>query len=243
MIRALEFLQHASDGKTDQVTDVSTDIHAKIRAASSAMSVNDLNRAERHFATVLRHQPNNSSALLGLIDVVIKRDRLSDALSQCRDAETILPDNIGLLRTKARILQAMQRNIDSRDVLSTARELFPANTAILHARARVAVALGEFGVAETFMKNPNVSDEAVLLIKVKSNGHAIKKPEKLSQTIRRAAMGEWGLTVDDIQFLPRGKLTRTSSGKIRRLAIAQTYRDDQNSAHRELALRAGTTKD
>ncbi|TNE67943.1 MAG: fatty acyl-AMP ligase [Alphaproteobacteria bacterium] len=83
--------------------------------------------------------------------------------------------------------------------------------------------------AAAFMSDPNMSGGAVLMIEHKSAKSVIDAPDTLKDAIKRAAAGEWGIRLDDIRFLPRGKLERTSSGKIRRQAIAEAWRNEQQA--------------
>lgn len=66
---------------------------------------------------------------------------------------------------------------------------------------------------------------AVLLIERK-DGSAVADAGTLADIrlrIVRAVLGEWGLHLADVRILPRGALERTTSGKIRRQAIAAAY--------------------
>ncbi|PTW50431.1 AMP-binding protein [Rhodovulum kholense] len=78
--------------------------------------------------------------------------------------------------------------------------------------------------AAVFMPDPARGGQAVLLAELRL-GETPPDPDTLRQTIRRAVTGEWGLDLVEILFLPRGRLPRTSSGKIRRRAAAELWRD------------------
>ena len=83
--------------------------------------------------------------------------------------------------------------------------------------------------AAAFMSDPLVSGNAVLMIERKNNRVHIEDETRLIQTIRRAVQGEWGIHLDEVHILARGELDRTSSGKIRRQAIAANWRQKQNA--------------
>jgi acyl-CoA synthetase (AMP-forming)/AMP-acid ligase II len=78
--------------------------------------------------------------------------------------------------------------------------------------------------AAAFMPSHVESAVAVLLIELKPGHAAPACPETVRATIERATLGEWGIRLSDLRILPRGKLERTSSGKIRRQAAATAYR-------------------
>lgn len=78
--------------------------------------------------------------------------------------------------------------------------------------------------AAAFLPNQADGDAAVLLIELKPGRPAPEDPEAVCMAIKRAVMGEWGIRLDDLRILPRGTLERTSSGKVRRNAVADAYR-------------------
>ncbi|GAB6841227.1 acyl-CoA synthetase (AMP-forming)/AMP-acid ligase II [Methylorubrum rhodinum] len=78
--------------------------------------------------------------------------------------------------------------------------------------------------AAAFMPDPTESGTAVLLIELKSGRKAPDRPDTVRVAIERAVSGEWGLRLRDVRILPRGGLERTTSGKIRRQAVAEAYR-------------------
>lgn len=93
--------------------------------------------------------------------------------------------------------------------------------------------------AAAFQLDASGSSEAVLLIELRS-GHA--RPECIETVCRSIglrALGEWGVRLVDIRVLERGSLQRTTSGKIRRQAIAAAYR--QGSAPAGLEPKAAAT--
>ncbi|OLS50119.1 AMP-binding protein [Rhodovulum sulfidophilum] len=77
--------------------------------------------------------------------------------------------------------------------------------------------------AALFMPDPEASGRAVLIAETRT-ARLPPDAEALARAIRHAVAGEWGLTLDRILFLPRGRLPRTSSGKIRRRAAAELWR-------------------
>lgn len=89
--------------------------------------------------------------------------------------------------------------------------------------ASINEALNPLGAA-AFMADTAQSASAVLLIELKSGHTMPERPDIVCQAIERAVLGEWGIRLQDIRILPRGRLERTSSGKIRRQAIAEGYR-------------------
>ena len=79
--------------------------------------------------------------------------------------------------------------------------------------------------AAAFAPDPAQGAEAVLMIELKAGHQAPEAPEQtVRQRIERLVTGEWGITLRDLHILPRGRLARTSSGKVRRQVIAQAYR-------------------
>ncbi len=83
--------------------------------------------------------------------------------------------------------------------------------------------------AAAFMPAPNAVAEAVLLIELKSGEAVPADPEGLRKEIARAVLGEWGIALTDLRIVPRGDLARTSSGKIRRQHVAESYRQTVSS--------------
>jgi len=79
--------------------------------------------------------------------------------------------------------------------------------------------------AAAFMPEPTISGEAVLLIELKAGATLAGDPDVTRASIERAIMGEWGVQLKDFKILPRGALKRTTSGKIRRQAVASAYRE------------------
>lgn len=65
---------------------------------------------------------------------------------------------------------------------------------------------------------------AVLLIEVKTGRALPENTAELRQAIERMMAAEWGIPLLALRILPRGELPRTTSGKIRRQAIAEAYR-------------------
>lgn len=78
--------------------------------------------------------------------------------------------------------------------------------------------------AAAFMPDVLATGQAVLMIEKRSNRDRIDREEGVITAIRRAVLGEWGIELTDIRVLRRGELARTTSGKIRRALIAETYR-------------------
>lgn len=79
--------------------------------------------------------------------------------------------------------------------------------------------------AAAFMPDPNLSGRAALVAETYVGPTDDEDSVRLKETIRRSVLGEWGLDLAEILFVPRGALSRTTSGKIRRQAVAQQYRD------------------
>lgn len=79
--------------------------------------------------------------------------------------------------------------------------------------------------AAAFMPDPNAGTRAALVIETKLGHKLPDDTDGLRQTIRQSVRGEWGIDLTEILFVPRGRLDRTSSGKIRRQAVAQAYRE------------------
>ena len=77
--------------------------------------------------------------------------------------------------------------------------------------------------AAAFMPDPMASGHAVLLIETRTKSVS-PGLDAAKEVIFRVVLGEWGITLDDIRFLPRGYLDRTTSGKIMRAHVAAIYR-------------------
>lgn len=92
--------------------------------------------------------------------------------------------------------------------------------------ARVDDALNPLAAA-AFAPDPAESAAAVLMIELKSGRRAPENPATVRQAIERLVAGEWGIQLKDLHILPRGRLARTSSGKVRRQVIAEAYRRGQ----------------
>jgi len=78
--------------------------------------------------------------------------------------------------------------------------------------------------AAAFMEDDARSGRAVLIAETHQARGALADAEAARRAIRRSVLGEWGLELVDILFLPRGRLPRTTSGKIRRAQVAADYR-------------------
>lgn len=77
--------------------------------------------------------------------------------------------------------------------------------------------------AAAFMPPGATSGHAVLLIELHPGQPSPPEAGTLIDRIRRAVAGAWSIELTDIRILPRGSLTRTSSGKIRRQHLATCY--------------------
>ncbi len=89
--------------------------------------------------------------------------------------------------------------------------------------ATVSDRLNPLGAA-AFMLDPVEGSGAVLLIELRSGRDLPEDHAEIRQAIERLVAGEWGIQLQDLRILPRGHLERTTSGKIRRQAIAEAYR-------------------
>lgn len=89
--------------------------------------------------------------------------------------------------------------------------------------------------AAAFMPDPTANGRAVLVAETKL-GQGLREGEvtELRHSIKRTVRGEWGLELMEVLFVPRGRLDRTSSGKIRRQAVAQSYREGVFADFREM---------
>jgi acyl-CoA synthetase (AMP-forming)/AMP-acid ligase II len=87
--------------------------------------------------------------------------------------------------------------------------------------------------AAAFMADANVTGQVVLVAETRLGQGLDVEVGDLRRAIRRAVQGEWGLELKEILFVPRGRLERTSSGKIRRQAVAQSYREGAFAPFRE----------
>lgn len=77
--------------------------------------------------------------------------------------------------------------------------------------------------AAAFMASAIATGQAVLIIEWRSKKAPTVDQGALAQTIRNMVLGEWGLNLNEISFVPRGSLPRTTSGKIRRSFVATAY--------------------
>ncbi|MGI4980256.1 MAG: AMP-binding protein [Janthinobacterium lividum] len=62
---------------------------------------------------------------------------------------------------------------------------------------------------------------AALMIEVRTSNAALPQPSALADRIRKAVHATYGIDLRQIQFLRRGSLERTTSGKIRRSKVAE----------------------
>ncbi|MFT6649497.1 MAG: acyl-CoA synthetase (AMP-forming)/AMP-acid ligase II [Pseudophaeobacter arcticus] len=83
--------------------------------------------------------------------------------------------------------------------------------------------------AAAFAPDPNQSGDAVLIAELHTKNLASQEREHICQNIRKTLQGEMGLNMVDIILVPRGRLERTSSGKIRRSSVAAAWRADCSS--------------
>ena len=79
--------------------------------------------------------------------------------------------------------------------------------------------------AAAFMADDGASGEAVLAVEAADGGGMPEDREAIESAIRALALGEWGLTLTAVHIVPRGRLPRTTSGKIRRRQVAQDFRN------------------
>lgn len=84
-------------------------------------------------------------------------------------------------------------------------------------------ALNPMAIA-AFPVDPNQSGHAVLIAETHMGQFVGDAAAQVSHSIRQTLRGEWGLELRDVLFVPRGRLARTSSGKIKRAAVAQAWR-------------------
>lgn len=82
--------------------------------------------------------------------------------------------------------------------------------------------------AAAFMASAIATEQAVLIIEWRSKKAPSVDLRELAQTIRRVILGEWGLNLNEISFVPRGSLPRTTSGKIRRSIVASEHYSKTN---------------
>lgn len=76
-----------------------------------------------------------------------------------------------------------------------------------------------------FMAEPDRAGRAVLIAEVHLGSSGPIDPQDTCSKIRRVILGEYGLDLVDVLLVPRGKLPRTSSGKIQRYAVAEAWRN------------------
>ena len=80
--------------------------------------------------------------------------------------------------------------------------------------------------AAAFSANPNTSEGAILIAELHSKNLTQLEIDEIRQKIRLAVRGEMGLNLIDVVLVARGRLERTSSGKIRRGAVATAWRSN-----------------
>lgn len=78
--------------------------------------------------------------------------------------------------------------------------------------------------AAAFAPNPSRSGEVVIVAEWSERSMVDETSQDTKHAVARALSGEWGLRLIEIITIPRGRLPRTTSGKIRRAAIARDYR-------------------
>ncbi|MAM76868.1 MAG: hypothetical protein CMO29_24045 [Tistrella sp.] len=88
--------------------------------------------------------------------------------------------------------------------------------------------------AAAFAPDVTSSGLAVLAIEPRLGCRLAPDTAALARRIARAVAGEWGIRLTDVVFVPRGRLPRTSSGKIRRAAVARAWRETRSSIQGEV---------
>ncbi|WP_238547599.1 AMP-binding protein [Meridianimarinicoccus roseus] len=79
--------------------------------------------------------------------------------------------------------------------------------------------------AAAFAPDPLVSGKAVVVAERKGRGTGPDSDTAAFAAAARAVIGEWGLELAELLVVPRGRLPRTTSGKIRRAAVAAAWRN------------------
>ena len=78
--------------------------------------------------------------------------------------------------------------------------------------------------AAAFQPDPAAGDAVVLFIELRPGCLRPSHPHAVHSAITRALMGEWAISLKELRIVPRGRLERTTSGKIRRQRVAEAYR-------------------
>ena len=86
--------------------------------------------------------------------------------------------------------------------------------------------------AAAFMATPDRSGRAVLIAEVHMGAAGSLPVRAICRKIRQVVLGEYGLDLVDVLLVARGRLARTSSGKIRRAAVATAWRNGEFDALR-----------
>ena len=68
------------------------------------------------------------------------------------------------------------------------------------------------------------SEGAALMIEVRTSSGTVSQPAAVADRIRRSILARYGIHLQRIEFLKRGSLERTTSGKIRRARVAEQLR-------------------
>lgn len=97
--------------------------------------------------------------------------------------------------------------------------------------AKEDTALNPMGAA-VFVPPGAPNGHAALFIEVRQGMTPQRDHRQLVSAIRRSVTGTYSIKLDDIRILPRGELPRTSSGKIRRQVLADTYVANPNDVLR-----------
>ncbi|MEM8662890.1 MAG: AMP-binding protein [Pseudomonadota bacterium] len=79
--------------------------------------------------------------------------------------------------------------------------------------------------AAAFMTEEAASGTAALVVETRGSRTMVADAQATRRAIRGAVLGEFGIDLVDIVFVPRGRLPRTTSGKTRRRAVAESWRD------------------
>ncbi|MSU91688.1 AMP-binding protein [Rhodobacteraceae bacterium 2CG4] len=101
--------------------------------------------------------------------------------------------------------------------------------------------LNPFGAA-VFPIRHGADDQVVLLVELAGKDDTVADPEATFAAMRRAVLGEYGIRLAHMAILRRGTLERTSSGKIRRAAIAQAWRDGRPPPADDITAQSGAAQ-
>ena len=170
---AIKHLRLAIDGDP-------TDVHARFLLAQELQNVRRLDEAETEFSRVVQAQPDNETALLGRVSILLGKKHYGQALGALEEGHKLFPEK-GRTSMMLAYLLAASPQYESRDgkrALQLAQSAFEA-TGMFNHGVLVAMALAELGRCD---------DAAALVKRMLANYSGGGRPdliEKLKAELKR----------------------------------------------------------